>query len=80
MAQNPYRYFKPSPEVTQHGVIVYIKFLLSLSNVEYMRQKRGVYIWQETIGKQADRFGTYLGNNIRKRRSETMRESQPALT
>ena len=34
MAQDPFRYFKTSPEIIKLGVIMYVRFPLSLCNVE----------------------------------------------
>lgn len=74
MAQNPFRYFKTSPEIIQLGVMMYIRFPLSLRNVEDLLHERGIDICHETIRQWADRSGTYFANKIRKRRSEAMRQ------
>jgi putative transposase len=74
MAQNPFRYFNTSPEIIQLGVMMYIRFPLSLRNVEDLLHERGIDICHETIRQWADRFGTYFANKIRKRRSEAMRQ------
>lgn len=74
MAQNPFRYFKTSPEIIQLGVMMYIRFPLSLRNVEDLLHERGIDICHETIRQWADRFGTYFANKIRKRRSQAMRQ------
>jgi putative transposase len=34
MSQNPFRYFKTSPEIIQLAVMMYVRFPLSLRNVE----------------------------------------------
>jgi putative transposase len=73
MAQNPFRYFKTSPEIIQLGVMMYIRFPLSLRNVEDLLHERGIDICHETIRQWADRFGTYFANKIRKRRAQAMR-------
>ena len=74
MAQNPFRYFKTSPEIIQLSVMMYIRFPLSLRNVEDILHERGIDICHETIRQWADRFGTYFASKIRKRRSEAMRQ------
>jgi len=74
MAQYPFRYFKTSPEIIQVGVLMYVRFPLSLPNVEDLLHERGIDICRETIRQWDDRFGTYFANKIRKRRSEAMRQ------
>ncbi|WP_233350485.1 MULTISPECIES: hypothetical protein [Henriciella] len=34
MTKNPFRYFKTSPEIIQLAVMLYVRFPLSLRNVE----------------------------------------------
>ena len=34
MSKNPFRYFNTSPEIIQLGVLMYVRFPLSLRNVE----------------------------------------------
>lgn len=74
MTRLPFRYFKTSPEIIQLGVMMYVRFPLSLRNVEDLLHERGIDICHETIRQWADRFGTYFANKIRKRRSEAMRQ------
>jgi putative transposase len=75
MSQNPFRYFKTSPEIIQLAVMMYIRFPLSLRNVEDLLHERGIDICHETVRHWVDRFGTYFAQKIRKRRSERMRQS-----
>ena len=39
---SPFRYFKTSPEVICLAVMMYVRFLLSLRNVEDLLHERGV--------------------------------------
>ena len=39
---SPYRYFKTSPEVIRLAVMLYVRFSLSLRNVEDLLHERGV--------------------------------------
>jgi len=73
MNQNPFRYFKTSPEVIQLAVMMYVRFPLSLRNVEDLLHERGIDICHETVRHWVDRFGIYFAHKIRKRRSERMR-------
>lgn len=73
MAQNPFRYFKTSPEIIQLGVLMYVRFPLSLRNVEDLLHERGIDVCHESVRLWVDRFGTYFADKICKRRSEAMR-------
>ena len=75
MNQNPFRYFKTSPEIIQLAVMMYVRFPLSLRNVEDLLHERGIDIFHETVRHWVDRFGTYFAHKIRKHRSERMRHS-----
>jgi putative transposase len=73
MSKNPFRYFKSSPEIIQLGVLMYVRFPLSLRNVEDLLHERGIDVCHESVRLWVDRFGTYFADKIRKRRSEAMR-------
>ena len=75
MNQNLFRYFKTSPEIIQLAGTMYVRFLLSLRNVEDLLHERGIDICHETVRHWVDRFGTHLAHKIRKRRSDRMRQS-----
>jgi putative transposase len=75
MSKNPFRYFKTSPEIIQLAVMMYVRFPLSLRNVEDLLHERGIDICHETVRHWGDRFGTYFAHKIRKHRSEGMRQS-----
>ena len=62
MSKNPFRYFKTSREIIQLGVMIYVRFPLSLGS----RFAMNASVW-------VDRFGTYFAHKIRRRRSESMR-------
>ena len=48
---NPFRYFHSSPEVIRLVVMMYVRFPLSLRNVEDLLFKRGIDICHETVGQ-----------------------------
>jgi putative transposase len=60
MSKNPFRYFKTSREVIQLAVMMYIRFPLSLRNVEDLLHERGVDVCHESIRLWVDRFGTFF--------------------
>ena len=59
MAKNPFRYFKTSPEIIQLGVLMYLRFPLSLRYVEDLLHERGTDICHKSVRLWVDRFGTW---------------------
>lgn len=47
--KNPFPYFKTSPEVIRLAVMIYIRFPLSLRQVEDMLHERSIDISYETV-------------------------------
>ena len=45
---SPFRYFKTSPEIIRLAVMMYVRFPLSLRNVEDLLHERGIEISHET--------------------------------
>ena len=70
---NPFRYFKTSPEIIRLAVMMYIRFPLSLRNVEDLLHERGIDISHETVRYWWNRFGPMFAAEIRQRRIERMR-------
>ena len=48
-AANPFRYFNSSPEVIRLVVMMYVRYPLSLRNVEDLPFERGIDINHETV-------------------------------
>ena len=69
----PFRYFKTSPEIIRLAVMMYIRFPLSLRNVEDLLHERGIDISHETVRFWWNRFGPMFAAEIRRRRVERMR-------
>ena len=46
---NPFRYFHSSPEVIRLVVMMYVRFPLSLRNVEDLLFERGIDLCHETV-------------------------------
>ncbi len=74
MTKNPFRYFKTSREVIQLAVMMYVRFPLSLRNVEDLLHERGVDVCHESIRLWVDRFGPVFAKQIRSRRSTYLRQ------
>jgi putative transposase len=71
--KNSFRYFDSSPEVIRLVVMMYVKYPLSLRNVEDLLAERGIDICHETVRLWWNRFGPMFAAEIRKRRVERMR-------
>ena len=65
--QYPFRYFNSSPEVIRLAVMMYIRYPLSLRQVEDMLFERGIDICHETVRFWWNRFGPMFAAEIRKR-------------
>jgi putative transposase len=65
---NPFRYFKTSPEIIRLAVMLYVRFPLSLRNVEDLLHERGIEICHETVRFWWNRFGPLFAAEIRKNR------------
>ena len=72
---SPFRYFKTSPEIIRLAVMMYIRFPLSLRNVEDLLHERGIDICHETVRFWWNRFGPMFAAEIRKRRIAGLRSS-----
>src|ERR1700676_202922 len=72
-AASPFRYFNSSPEVIRLVVMMYVKYPLSLRNVEDLLHERGIDISYETVRYWWNRFGPMFAAEIRKKRVERMR-------
>ncbi len=68
-----FRYFKTSPEVIRIAVMMYVRFPLSLRNVEDLLHERGIDITHETVRVWWQRFGQAFAAEIRRSRVKAMR-------
>ena len=66
--QNPFRYFNSSPEVIRLAVMMYVRYPLSLRQVEDLLSERGIDICHETVRFWWNRFGPLFAGEIRRRR------------
>lgn len=70
---NPFKGFHSSPEVIRLAVMLYVRFPLSLRNVEDLLHERGIDISHETVRFWWNRFGPIFAAEIRRRRVDRMR-------
>ena len=67
--KNPFKYFKTSPEIIRLAVMMYIRFPLSLRQVEDLLHERGIGVSYETVRFWWNRFGPLFAAEIKKKRA-----------
>ncbi len=70
--RNPFRYYKTSPDIIRLAVMMYVRFPLSLRQVEDMLHERGIDVSYETVRAWWNRFGPMFAAEIRKKRSASV--------
>jgi len=73
---NLFKGFQSSPEIIRLAVMLYVRFPLSLRNVEDLLHERGVEISHESVRFWWHRFGPMFASEIRKRRIEGVKSSR----
>ena len=71
--RSPFRYFRTSPEIIRLAVMMYVRFPLSLRNVEDLLHERGIDVCYETIRLWWNRFGPMFAAEIRKKHTDQQR-------
>ena len=71
--RDPFRHFKTSPAIIRLAVMMYVRFALSLRNVEDLLHERGIDVSHETVRFWWNRFGPMFAAEIRRRRVDRMR-------
>jgi putative transposase len=71
----PFKWLKTSPEIIGIVVMLYVRFPLSLRNVEDLLHDQDADISHETVRFWWHRLGPMFASEIRKRRIEGMRSS-----
>jgi transposase-like protein len=70
MSTISYRGDRFPPDVIQRAVWLYLRFTLSLRDVEDLLADRGIIISYETIRRWVDHFGPLVAANLRRRRCQ----------
>ncbi len=71
--KTPFYRFNSSPEIIRLVVMMYVKYPLSLRNVEDLLAERGIEICHETVRFWWNRFGPMFASEIRRRRVDRMK-------
>ena len=66
--ENSFKYFKTSPEIIRLAVMMYVRFPLSLRQVEDLLHERGINVSYETVRFWWNRFGPLFAAEIKKKR------------
>lgn len=74
--RDPFKYFKTSREIIRLAVMLYVRFPLSLRNVEDLLRERGIDVSHETVRYWWHRFGPLFAAEIRMRRVAGLRSSR----
>lgn len=68
VSNNPFRYFNSSPEIMRLAIMLYVRYPLSLRNVEDLLFERGIDVCHETVRLWWNRFGPLFAADIRRQR------------
>lgn len=66
--KNPFKYFNSSPEIIKLAVMYYVRYPLSLRQIEDILHERGIDIFHESVRFWWNRFGPIFTKEIQKRR------------
>ena len=72
-SKNPFAYFHLSPEVIRMVVTLYVRYPLSLRNVEDLLFERGYDLCHETVRLWWNRFGPMFAAEFKRQRIGRMR-------
>ena len=68
MIKISYSGYRFPPEIIQHAIWLYVRFTLSFRDVEDLLAERGIMVSYETVRRWANRFGSMVAADLRKRR------------
>ena len=71
--RDPFKYFKTSPQIIRLAVMMYVRYPLSLRNVEDLLHERSIEISHETVRFWWNMFGTLFAAEIRRKRVQHLR-------
>ena len=71
--RSPFKYFHSSPEIIRMAVMMYVRFPLSLRNVEDLLHERGIDISQEMVRYWWNRIGPMFAPEVLRNRVSRMR-------
>jgi putative transposase len=66
---NPFKYYKTSPEIIKLAIMYYVRYPLSLRNVEDILYERGIDICHETIRYWWNKLGPIIAKDLKKKKT-----------
>ncbi len=66
---NPFKYYKTSPEIIKLAVMYYIRYPLSLRQVEDILHELGIDVCHETVRYWWNKFGALFSKEVKKQES-----------
>jgi putative transposase len=66
---DPFKYYKSSPEIIKLAVMYYVRFPLSLRNVEDILHERGIDICHETVRYWLTKLGPIVARELKKKKT-----------
>src|ERR1700675_5092452 len=70
MKKISYRGYRFPPEIIQQAIWLYLRFTLSLRDVEDLLAERGIMVSYETVRRWVNHFGPMIAADLRRRRSK----------
>ena len=67
MTKISYRGYRFPPEIIQHAIWLYVRFTLSLRDIEDLLAERGIMVSHETVRRWVNHFGPAIAADLRKR-------------
>ena len=68
MKKISYRGYRFPPEIIQQSIWLYLRFTLSLRDIEDLLAERGIMVSYETVRRWVNHFGPMIAANLRKHR------------
>ena len=66
---NHFKYYKSSPEIIKLAIMYYVRYPLSLRNIEDILHERGIDICHETIRYWWNKLGPVVAKELKKKRT-----------
>jgi putative transposase len=73
MTKISYAGYRFPPEIIQQAIWLYLRFTLSLRDVEDLLAERGIAVSYETVRRWVNRFGPIIAADLHRRRPKTRR-------
>ena len=74
-----YSGYRFTPEIIQQAIWLYLRFTLSLRDVEDLLAERGIAVSYETVRRWVNHFGPMIAADLRKRRQGTVMSGRRPL-